>query len=191
MRNVMITLMAGVMLIVLAGCGESVNQPVVGVVTSEVRIVGRIVPDFNFTTAEGKLTSFSEVKQPISIMAFTSSSGEVCCRLVPALVELASSFRGEPISVSQISVPTSKCPHGPGCTEHCNIKDINLISLCDESRVAWQVYNQPKANTVILVDDKGRIVAVESLDNLNIIATKAERMARDYTEMQETMYKGG
>ena len=179
MRNVIIALITGAMLIALAGCSSRPKVAIAGVVTSNIRTIGEIAPDFNFTSADGKLTSFREVKKPISIMAFTSSSSDVCCRLIPELVGLASRFRGESISVAQISVPTSKCPHGPGCAENCNIKDINMISLCDESRVAWMRYNQPKANTVILVDENDRIVAVENLDNLDAIARKAARMARE------------
>ncbi len=53
------------------------------------------------------------------------------------------------------------------------------------------MYDQPKANTVILVDENNRIVAVKSLDNLNAVASKAERMAREYTKLRESMYEGG
>lgn len=191
MRNLIIVLIIAVMLIVVIGCSDSVNQPVVGVVTSETRIVGKTAPDFNFTSAEGKVRSFKEVNQPIFIIAFTSSSDDVCCQLNPQLIEWAKRFRGQPVSVSQISLPTKKCPHGPGCTEFCNIKDINLIALCDEDRIAWQMFDQPKPNTVILVDDKSRIVTVESLDNLDAVANKAAEMALQYTELYESMYEGG
>lgn len=191
MRNVIIALITWGILFVLAGCSSNPKVAVAGVVTSDIRTIGEIAPNFNFTSADGKLTSFREVKKPISIMAFTSSSGDVCCRLIPELVELASRFRGESISVAQISLPTSKCPHGPGCIENCNIKDINMISLCDESRVAWRKYNQPKANTVILVDENDRIVAVENLDNLDAVAKKARSMAQEYDKEQESLYEGG
>ena len=191
MRNVINVLITAVMLIMVVGCSDSVNQPVVGVVTSQTRIIGKTAPNFNFTSAEGKVTSFKEVNQPISIIAFTASSGDVCCQLNPQLVELAKRFRGQPVSVSQVSLPTKKCPHGPGCTEFCNIKDINLIALCDKDMVAWELYGQPKPDTVILIDDKSRIVAVESLDNLDAVAKKAAEMARQYSKEYESMYEGG
>jgi hypothetical protein len=191
MRNVINVLITAVMLIVITGCSDSAKQPVVGVVTTETHIVGKTAPDFNFTSAEGKVTSFKEVNQPISIIAFTSSSGDVCCQLNRQLVELAKHFRGQPVSVSQVSLPTKNCPHGPGCTEQCNIKDINLIALCDEDLIAWQVYDQPKPDTVILIDYKSQIVAVESLDSLDAVAKKAAEMAQEYTKSYESMYEGG
>lgn len=191
MRNMIIALMAAVMLVVPTGCSSKPKVAVAGVVTSDIRTIGEIVPDFNFISADGKLKSFREIKKPISIMVFISSSGDVCCRLIPELVELASRFRGESISVAQVSLPTSKCPHGPGCTEYCKIKDINLIALCDESRVAWRLYNQPKANTVILVDENDRIAASENLDKLDAIAREALIMAQKYDKEQESMYRGG
>ena len=191
MRNVIIVLITAVMLVTLLGCGNNIKQPTVGVVTTEIHIVGKTAPDFNFTSAEGKVTSFKEVNQPISIIAFTTSSGDVCCQLNPQLVELAKRFRGQPVSVSQVSLPTKKCPYGPGCTGQCNTKDINLIVLCDKDMVAWNLYGQPDPDTVILIDHKSQIVAVESLDNLDAVAKKATQMARQYSKEYESMYEGG
>ncbi len=186
MRNVIIVLIAVVMLIVSAGCTRKVA--VTGVVTPGVQPRVKKAPDFNFISAEGELKSFRKVSQPISIIAFTSPSGEVCCQLIPELVELANRFKDEWISVAQISLPTSKCPHRTGCTEFCNTKDLYLIALCDENREAWNTYGQPKANTVILLDKKGRIVATESIDNLDTIARKAEKIVQEYDEVYDFMF---
>jgi hypothetical protein len=172
------TLMLLAVTVVLAGCNSTAHRPIAGVVDfSKDYPVGTRAPDIPFISTDGKQTSFKKVSQSIAIVAFTSTPGEACCKLVPELVALAHRFRNEPITVAQISLPTTKCSHGPGCAEHCNINDARLVSLCDADRMAWKAYGQLKPNTVVLVGENNRIAAIEDLENLDSIANKAQRMA--------------
>jgi hypothetical protein len=165
-------------MLVLVGCASNELQPISGVVDfSKDYPVGTRAPDIPFISTDGKQTSFNKVSQSIAIVAFTSTPGEACCRFVPELVALAHRLRNEPITVAQISLPTTKCSHGPGCAEYCNINDTRLVSLCDADRIAWKAYGQLKPNTVVLIGENNRIAAIEDLENLDSIVHKAQRMA--------------
>jgi len=178
-------------IILLTGCATTEPKPTSGVVGfGKDYQIGSVAPDIPFVSVQGKRTSFRKVSQPIAILAFTSSTGEACCRLVPDLVTLASRFKNYPITVAQISLPTSECSHGPGCTEVCNIDDAHLVSLCDADRIAWIAYGRPKPDTVFLINNNNKIIAIESISNLESIAKEAERLAYELEEIGSPMDEG-
>jgi len=186
--KVIMLIFAGTM-ILLVGCAT--ERPTAGVVGWDRQFsVGSSAPDIPFTSLKGEQTTLKHVSQPIAILAFTNPTGETCCWLRPSLVNLANDFRNLPITVTQISVPTSKCPHGPGCVESCNLNDAHLVSLCDADRTAWQAYSQPKPNTAILVDQNGKVVHIEDLGNLTELARRARRLAQEVEETEAQMYEG-
>ncbi|MCK4887097.1 MAG: hypothetical protein KAS96_06890, partial [Planctomycetes bacterium] len=53
----------------------------------------------------------------------------------------------------------------------------NLVLLCDSDRIAWKAYNQPKLNTVILINEDNKIVDIQPIGNLKALADKAEKMS--------------
>ena len=171
--RIIITMLAG-LVIGLTGCANGPHSGVVG--WNKGFSSGSFAPDIPFTSAEGKEIRFNEIREPVTILAFTSPPSRNCCSLRPELVELAKRFRHLPITVVQISLPTTECPHGPGCSESCNIINENLVTLCDPARIAWKAYNQPKPNTVILIDKNDKIVDIQSINNLKVLADKAEKM---------------
>lgn len=177
-------------IIVLAGCSSTVQKPIVGVAESGVYLNGATAPDIVFTTLQGQPASFRKLSEPIAILAFTDSSGQGCCRLVPELVTLAHRFRNEPITVAQISLPTSQCPYGPGCAQCRNVKDANLALLYDANRTYWQAYGQPEPGTVFLIDEERKVIAVENLCNIESIGRQAERLSDRLEEMYSSMYEG-
>ncbi len=169
-----------------SGCGKS--EPVGGVVgLYEKARVESLAPDIPFTSISGKQRMLHRVSQPIEILAFVSSPGDICCRLEPALVTAASRFRSLPVSVIQVSVPEGQCPHGPGCTETCNIDKGRLISLCDPDRIAWKAYGQAAPDSVFLVGENRRIIQRGTLDSIGPILEKAEALGRAV----QKRYEGG
>jgi hypothetical protein len=189
MKLILTLFISFAVMLVLAGCASTVPQPMSGVVGySKNYLLGTRAADIPFVSIDGKQTSFEKVSQPIAIIAFTSAPGEACCRLVPELVTLAHYYRNEPITMAQISLPTTKCPHGPGCAEYCNINDAHLVSLCDVDRIAWKAYLQPEPNTVFLIDDIYKIIAIESMTNIESITQKAQRLAYELEEIDISLY---
>ena len=166
--------MLGALIIGLAGCANGPHTGVVG--WNKDFSSGSFAPDIPFTSADGKETRFSEIREPVAILAFTSPPSQNCCSLRPELVELAKRFRHLSITVVQISLPTNECPRGVGCTESCDVVDENLVTLCDPARIAWEAYNQPNPNTVILVDRDNKVVDIQPINNLKVLADKAEKM---------------
>lgn len=175
MKPKIIIMMLGVLIIGLTGCATGPHAGVVG--WNKDFSSGSFAPDIAFTSTEGKETRFSEIRHPIAILAFTSPPSQNCCSLGSDLVMLAKRFRNLPITVAQISLPTNECSFGPGCSKSCDITDKNLVLLCDSDRIAWKAYNQPKLNTVILINEDNKIVDIQPIGNLKALADKAEKMS--------------
>jgi len=176
--------------IVIAGC-QSEQASKAGVISIEQGAINDVAPDVPFTSAEGAQTSIKKVSEPIRILGFINNTGADCCELNPELLELAKKYKNEYVTVIQISVPTTRCPHGPGCYQYCRTKDENLLALCDEELIAWKSYGQPAPNTIILVDKNNIISAKESILDIDIITAKVQQMIPEVTAQQESMYEGG
>lgn len=181
MKTTLTLFISFAVMLVLAGCAG----PRSGVVGFPEGSLDRDIP---FTSMDGRQTTFKRIRQPIAILAFTSTPGVACCRLVPELVTLADQFKYTPVTVAQISLPTTKCSHGPGCTEVCNINDAHLVSLCDADRVAWKAYGQPQPDSLILIDEKGKTIATDNIKNLKSIANKARKMGEKIEKERSDMY---
>ena len=191
MKNKTIFSLALLSLIFLtAGCTKN-YQTTSGVVGYEQKeTVGMTAPDIPFVSSDGKQESFSQIRQPIAIEAFVEAPGTACCRLLPDLVQLSNRFSNDEITVAQISLPTSQCPHGKGCTEVCNLNNARLVSLCDKDRIAWNEYDQPKNNTVFLINSDGRIAAISDIKHLQSIAQKASNLESQYEQVQKIEHEG-
>jgi hypothetical protein len=176
--------------LVLTGCSAEPSS-VAGVITeSEELPLGRPVPDFPVVIANGKETRFSEIREPTTIVAFVNSTGDKCCWLNPELVSLAQELKDRRIGVAQISEPTGKCPHGPGCVATCDLKDPHLLSLCDAERRAWEAYRKPRPNTAVLLNYRGEVELVAPLAELDTVANKAREVAAKYEAWWRSAYEG-
>jgi hypothetical protein len=100
---------------------------------------------------------------------------------------MAGRFRNDPITIAQISFPFDKGPNESGHTEASNL-DAPLVMLCDADQIAWRAYDKPKPNTILLIDDNGKIVEIGSIEDLEPIARKAQILAMKVQQELESMY---
>ena len=152
--------------------------------------IGAFSPNLPLITTEGTQTLFDRVAGPIMVVVFLSPTGPECCQIKPELAQIAKDFQYGYVSVVQVSLPTSLCPHGPGCAEACSMFDRHLILLCDKDTIAWRGYWQPEPGTVFLVDADNRVGAVETFQNLEIIENNARRLSDKLTEEYEEAFEG-
>lgn len=171
--NAMILILASSL---ITGCAPKPTSGVVGWAEGAFSL-GSFAPDIPFTSADGERTTFHEVREPIALVAFAGPSAEACCRLRPELLALTERFRILPVTIAQVSVPPSRCPHGASCTAVCNLGATDLVSLCDADRIAWNAYERPNPGTVFLIDENSRVMQIGSVDNLEVLADKAEELA--------------
>lgn len=150
--------------------------------------VGDSVHDISLVEMNGKHSTFNNIRQPVAVVVFSEPPGTECCWLNPDLVRLADRFKNYSISVAQISLPTSHCSHGPGCTATCIVNNAHLIAICDKDKIAWNTYRQPPANAIFLIDGKSKIISISSLDNLNSVADKATDVATQYEAKPKDFY---
>jgi hypothetical protein len=185
--------MTGRILIVLAGLiGLAGCTPTSGVITgtsTPARYAGTVAPDVQYKSLEGKQASFNKVRQPIAIVAFVAPPGTACCWLEPTLVNLAGQFWDLPVTVAQFSEPTSKCPHGAGCVEVCNLHKGAVMTLCDAQKLAWEAYGKPAPGTLVLIGPDNKIVTKGSLSNPKPILEEAKRLGQ--TEKERLPGPGG
>jgi hypothetical protein len=144
--------------------------------------VGAHPKDIPFTAADGRRSSLSEVREPYALVAFAEPPAEMCCAVNPNLIALASRYRGLPVTVAQVSLPTKPCPHGPGCVEACNLDTKRLIALCDSQRLAWAAYGKPTPGTVFLIDEGGAILQTGTLGKLAAVADRAYELGQKHAE---------
>jgi len=164
-------------LIGLAGC-----MPTSGIVTKTSGTtgaqIGSIAPNVAYESMEGKQASFNRARQPVAVVAFVAPQGEGCCSLDPKVVNIADQLWDLPVTVAQFSLPTSKCPHGPGCVEACNLGKGRVMSLCDAQRLAWNAYGKPAPGTLILIGPDNRIVAKASLSDPAVVVNAAKKLGQ-------------
>lgn len=158
-----------------AGCG---SQPISGVVEEQpVLTIGSFAYDIPFTASDGKRTTLNAVRQPVTILAFVDTPGDMSCAITPEVADLAAEFMRLPVTVVQVSIPISPCPHSPGQRQMCHLKKSNPAVLCDPDRIAWEGFGRPSSGTLVLIDKWGVIAAVSDLRTPRAISRKAERLA--------------
>lgn len=159
---------------VLSGCAGS---PKAGTVGWEGRPVPEnLAADVPFTSVDGRQTTLDQVREPVMILAFTEASGSQCCWIRPEMIAVSDRVWTLPITVAQVSLPSGKCPHGSGCIETCHLQDARLVSLCDQDRVAWKAYHEPKPGTTFLIDKDGKVVESAMIGHLEGLIDKAREL---------------
>jgi peroxiredoxin len=174
--KVRINILALALTVVVAGCATKPISGVVGWGQSKFS-VGSFAPDIPFTSNDGKQTTFHEERKPVAILAFVSPPAKECCSPSQDLLSLTKRYKVLPVEVAQVSVPTGKCPHEGSCTGFRNLGKTDLLLLCDKDRIAWNAYGQPSPGTAILIDNDSRIMQIGSIQDLSVLADKAEELA--------------
>ena len=162
-------------LVASAGCTTTSESGTVG--WREEFSIGSFAPDIPFVSSNGKRTTLHSARKPITVLAFTSPPPGACCWVRPELVALAVEFKVFPVTVAQVSVPTTECPHGSDCMEACGLEKPHLMSLCDSNRRAWNSYGQPEPDSVMLLNRHGAIVEISPMSRLETLVKKTQRLA--------------
>ncbi len=165
----------------MAGCVGCSSQPISGVIerppVPAIGSVGSLAYDIPFTAPDGKRTTLRSVREPVTILAFVDTPGEACCAAESEVANLAGSFRRLPVTVVQVSMPTSACAHNLGRMPVCHVKESDAIVLCDRDRIAWDGYGRPSSGTLVLIDKRGVIAEVSDMRDLRAFSQKATWLA--------------
>jgi len=151
---------------------------------------GAYSPSLPLVTTDGEQVLLSKITEPISIVVFVSADDPDCCQINSQLSSIAAKFSDEFVSVIQISMPNETTPEGSACVEICNPFDKNLIVLNDKHGIAWKGYRYPDTETVFLVDDDNKVIAVEELDQLKEIEQKAESINEKLRDQFDEAFLG-
>ncbi len=183
-----IMLAAMAIMTIVVGCTTE-SMPTSGVIKLNSDFpVGKYAPDIPFTSDGGKETTFNKIRQPIAILAFMSTSS--ANTLEPILVNLAENFRDLPVTVAQIYLPSGKYPSAQEFMASNNLHNKDLVTLYDAEYIAWRGFGQPKPNTVLLIDDNGKIVSIsKEIDNLKSLSDRAQELAEAVEESDAEHYE--
>jgi peroxiredoxin len=174
MRTKMIFVVFTVAVVGLTGCATGPKSGVVG--WRQEFCVGSFAPDIPYTSSDGKQTTFHMARERIAILAFVSVPNNMCYEAIPELAALASRFRVLRITVVQISLPSSASPNKPSEAEIDKIDQGTLRLLCDLHGIAWRAYGKPKSNSAILINEESRVLGIEDIENLEVLANRAEEL---------------
>lgn len=172
--------------LLLMGCTQ---QPQGRVMMDTNVTIGSIVPEIYFQGLDGSQRTLSQVRQPISLIAFVGPSGDACNLADQRLVSVSRQFWNVPVSVVQVSEPTSKCPYGPGCVQTAGPGKHDVIAICDPNRAAWQSFGSPAIDSLLLLDANGRVVQVSHVSTPDALVREARRMAYEYMELHEPKFQ--
>jgi hypothetical protein len=161
--------------LLVVGCSNAME----GVVTDTAPLaVGSPAPDILFKTPDGKDTSLTRVRLPVTLVAFVAPSGD-CSRLAPEVVGLARQFQTLPVTVVQVSQPNSQCPQGPGCLQVSGPGKRDVLALCDAQKTAFKAYLEPAIGTLFLIDANGKIVGISRLSQADSVQDLAMRLGKE------------
>ncbi|MBW8042652.1 MAG: hypothetical protein FVQ85_22020 [Planctomycetes bacterium] len=185
--RIAIVMATAAMITSLIGCTTE-SVPTSGVIKLNSDYpVGKYAPDIPFTSDNGKETTFRKIRQPITIVAFTSTSSEN--RANPDLVNLAKDFRDLPVTVAQIYLPSEKYSSAQEFMASNNTHNKYLVTLYDAERIALRGFGYPKPDTVLLIDDNSEIVAIEKgFSNLKSLTDRAQELAEAVEEADYDHY---
>jgi hypothetical protein len=146
--------------------------------------IGSFAPDISLTLANGEQTTLHEVRQPVTILAFISPYTETCQIFRPDLVSIRKQLHVLPVTVVQVLLPVGECPRRWGHTDvgRLNKYEYDIIALCDPGRTAWRAYGQPEPDTLVLVDQKSKIVDIQNSANSKKLLETAYWMARNMAD---------
>jgi hypothetical protein len=115
----------------------------------------------------------------ITVLGFFETRGRECCMLSPQLTEAAGRYWDRPVRVIQVALPTGGCRHGAGCVETCHVRSLHLMALCDAERSAHAAFGSPAPGTVVAVGGDGRIAAVTTIDEVEVLYPQLDRLAEE------------
>ena len=183
MKQTLITIgLFVVAVFLLVGCAPEAISSSTGTTRTPGGVgLGSTAHNIPFTTPDGKETSLHKVHLNLMIIAFTRPEKEGCDKLTPQLTALAKRFESLPITVVQVAVPIQEDPHHLSDKKAVRI-DSDFITLCDDDRTAWKAYGKPPIDTAFLVDENHRIDDIANLDELSMLAAKAEQLGEVIVE---------
>lgn len=178
------SLLVGVVCLGVMGCTAQNGQGVAA--TPSQLITSMYAPTIVYQTPDGEFTTLTRTRHSVAIIAFVDAAGTNCDALSPVLTGLAQKYQLErlPISVVQVTLPTSRCPAGPGCIQLPDAARQNVIAICDRERTAWNQFAQPAVGTVYLIDASDQIVQLATLDKMDALLTMADQLGRRNRELR-------
>ena len=135
-------------------------------------------PDFSILTWENEEVRFHEVREPVTILVFVNAT-KPCNALNADVSRISKRMRHLPATIVQVSLPTEACSQALACSKSLPSSTKNVMCLSDISRMAWDAYKQPDANTLMLIDRNNRVIDIQPVGHSEALEDKAMAMARD------------
>lgn len=135
---------------------------------------GDRAPNIPLIGSKGEQTSFAQIRQPVAIVAFVETTGNAATPLDPRMASLARRFRHAYVSVAQVDLAVH-----PKQTPPTKLKNSKMLILYDPGRIVWGLFKKPAANSVFLINERGRIEATGTLRDLRSIIRRADSLNRE------------
>ncbi len=72
----------------------------------------------------------------------------------------------------------------------CRLGKTQLFAFCDSDHIAWKAYGDPQPGTVVVIDQRDRVVATATLDNLKPAADEARKLGEKlHNEDPDMLYR--
>jgi len=164
-----------IFLIIISGCSQ---KPITGVVVTKPSTFAEesYAPDITFTDLQGRLRDLSSFYMNANIIAFVGS--ECLEKSNPQLIQMASDLKYD-VAVVEICSPKVESGKESPCRMTREIKEKNLITLCDKEGIARNGYRMTTPTAVFVLDSMGYIKAIGTIKDLEKLRQKAESIAAE------------
>jgi peroxiredoxin len=185
MKTQLVSAVALLALILITVCPAAQAVSVATIGYSDRLSIGDLAPGIPLIDSKGEQTSFAQIRQPVAIVTFVEAEDNAL-PLDPRVASLAKRFRYAHVSVAQIDLGDQ-----PEQSTQTKLTNSKVMTLCDPERIVWNQYKQPEADSVFLINERGRIEATGTLGNLKRLIHRARALSREAERFHTDMMTSG
>jgi hypothetical protein len=168
----------------IVGC-ESPTTVAVVVQTDEMTMqVQNIVPTIPLKRPDGKMTTLAQAAAPFYLITFTEAPANQPDYIPPDVQKIAKGLWLESVSVVQFTEPPEGQSFPQDALSLCPPRKDNLILVLDPKRLARNMFHNPAAGTLLLVDRHGYIVDVASVSHPKDLLFKTFQLAQEWDQKE-------
>jgi hypothetical protein len=177
---------AALLALILITASPATQELSVATIGHSARLsVGDLAPKIPLIGSEGEQKSFAQIRQPVAIVTFVENPGPAAS-LDPRVASLAKRFQYGHVTVAQIDLSVQ-----PNRTPQTKLGNSRVLALYDPERIVWNEFKQPEADSVFLMNERGRIEAIGTLEDLKRVIHRASALNREAKRFRTDMLTAG
>jgi hypothetical protein len=177
----------------LSFCGCSADPVHVGTIVSTADLDPRwndSAPTVPIRCSDGHVMTLREASGPTYVVAFVPAADPSGCGIDPQLAQLSDDLLKFSVTVVQVTQLGQDHPLAGLQPERCPPPIRNRMLLLDPQGIGWRAFGRPEAGTLMVVNNRGDIVQIGTMDDLVSIFHGARDAASQFQQDQQQLLFG-